>query len=50
MLKAAIYARKSTDDSNRNPENKSVQAEVVTAIFAVRRWSRPQGHRQNSER
>jgi site-specific DNA recombinase len=31
MLKAAIYARKSTDDSDRNPENKSVVRQVEHA-------------------
>jgi DNA invertase Pin-like site-specific DNA recombinase len=31
MLKAAIYARKSTDDSNRNPENKSVTRQMDNA-------------------
>jgi DNA invertase Pin-like site-specific DNA recombinase len=46
MLKAAIYARKSTDDSERNTENKSVTRQVDTAkAYAQRKgWAVHEQH------
>ena len=41
MLKAAIYARKSTDDNDRNLENKSItrQVEHAKAYAALKGWT-----------
>jgi hypothetical protein len=46
MLKAAIYARKSTDDSNRNPENKSVARQVdnANAYAQTKGWAVDERH------
>jgi hypothetical protein len=46
MLKAAIYARKSTDDSNRNPENKSVARQVdnANAYAQTKGWTVDERH------
>src|SRR5437867_1074101 len=45
-MKAAIYARKSTDDNDRNTENKSVtrQVERARAYSAAKGWTLSDEH------
>ena len=45
-MKAAIYARKSTDDNGRDAENKSVtrQVEHAKAYAASKGWTVPDEH------
>lgn len=40
-MKAAIYSRKSTDDNDRNPENKSVTRQIdrAKAYAAAKGWT-----------